>query len=166
MNKQDVIDLIKAIKNIGVEVWLDGGWGVDALIGAQTRMHNDVDIFIEKKNAEAINALLTERGYHQTKTDFTTQDHLVWLDKNKRIVDLHLFEFAEAGKLYFEDTAYPSEVISGIGKIGEIEVRCLTADAQVLFHQGYEHDNNDIHDVLMLCKKFKIAVPSQYKQKS
>jgi len=37
MNIADVIDLYTQLENLGIEVWLDGGWGVDALLGEQTR---------------------------------------------------------------------------------------------------------------------------------
>ena len=30
----------------------DGGWGVDALLGTQTRVHNDIDLFVEKSIAK------------------------------------------------------------------------------------------------------------------
>jgi lincosamide nucleotidyltransferase A/C/D/E len=33
-----------------VTVWVDGGWGVDALLGEQTRPHKDLDIAIEEKD--------------------------------------------------------------------------------------------------------------------
>jgi lincosamide nucleotidyltransferase A/C/D/E len=166
MTKQDAIDFLSALQNMGVGVWLDGGWGVDALVGRQTRLHNDIDIFIEKKNAEAVIGLLTAKGYAETETDFTTQDHEQWRDGHGRIVDLHLFEFAEPGKAVFENTEYPSEVLGGIGQIGEITVRCLTAEAQVLFHQGYEFDDNDRSDVLLLCERFGIPVPEEFRERT
>ena len=31
---------------LGIEVWIDGGWGVDALLGECTRPHQDLDIII------------------------------------------------------------------------------------------------------------------------
>lgn len=52
---------------------------------------------------------------------------------------------------------------SGIGKIGDKKVRCIDAENQVLFHLGYEHDENDMHDVKLLCERFDIPVPSEYK---
>jgi len=33
MNEKDVIDLLEKIEQIGIEVWIDGGWGVDAPLG-------------------------------------------------------------------------------------------------------------------------------------
>ena len=31
---------------LGIKVWIDGGWGVDALLGECTREHQDLDIMI------------------------------------------------------------------------------------------------------------------------
>lgn len=42
-------------------------------------------------------------------------------------------------------------------------VRCIDAENQVLFYLGYEHDENDMHDVKLLCERFNIPVPSEYK---
>ena len=48
---KDVIDLITLAESQGIEVFLDGGWGVDALLGEQTREHQDIDLFVRKKQA-------------------------------------------------------------------------------------------------------------------
>ena len=54
MNEKDVIDLLEKIEQIGIDVWIDGGWGVDALLGRQTRPHNDIDIFVQKKDDQKL----------------------------------------------------------------------------------------------------------------
>jgi lincosamide nucleotidyltransferase A/C/D/E len=41
-----LVDLLQLFESAGIEVWLDGGWAVDALLGAQTRPHKDVDIIL------------------------------------------------------------------------------------------------------------------------
>jgi lincosamide nucleotidyltransferase A/C/D/E len=154
MNENDAVDLLKKAENIGVNVWITGGWGVDALVGRQTRPHNDIDIFIEKKDAAAFIEMLCSNGYRETKMEYTTDDHTVWRDDGNRTIDLHLLEFTEAGMLRFENEIYPSELFNGKGAIGGITVRCLTAEAQLQYHQGYEHREEDVHDVLLLCKTF------------
>ena len=50
MTSGDVIELYSTLGALGVEIWIDGGWGVDALLGGQTRPHKDLDISIEKKD--------------------------------------------------------------------------------------------------------------------
>jgi lincosamide nucleotidyltransferase A/C/D/E len=42
MTAEDVIELYTGLDDVGVEVWIDGGWGVDALLGEQTRPHADL----------------------------------------------------------------------------------------------------------------------------
>ena len=48
---KDAIDLITLAESQGIEVFLDGGWGVDALLGEQTREHQDIDLFVRKEQA-------------------------------------------------------------------------------------------------------------------
>ena len=102
--------------------------------------------------------ILLSNGYIETKMDYTTDDHTVWRNASDRVVDLHLFEYEEAGMLRFENEIYPSDIFNGKGTIGEISVRCLTAEAQLLYHQGYEHNEKDIHDILLLCQTFGLRV--------
>jgi hypothetical protein len=44
MTSGPLIELLQLFESAGIEVWLDGGWAVDALLGTQTRPHKDVDI--------------------------------------------------------------------------------------------------------------------------
>ncbi|ANS66789.1 aminoglycoside nucleotidyltransferase, putative [Streptomyces lincolnensis] len=43
------------------------------------------------------------------------------------------------------------------GAIGGTTVRCLPADQQVRFHQGYEPSERDRHDMAQLRRAFGIA---------
>ena len=53
VSEKDAIEIINYASKIGVKVYLDGGWGVDALLKRQTRPHNDIDLFIEETNRES-----------------------------------------------------------------------------------------------------------------
>ena len=46
----DACEILSWAYNNNIEIWLDGGWGVDALLGKETRQHNDIDLFVEEKN--------------------------------------------------------------------------------------------------------------------
>ncbi len=163
VNKEDAIEIILYAEENEIDIWLDGGWGVDALLGEETRHHNDIDLFVEEKNGKTFIEILKEKGFTEVIEAYTTTDHMVWKDAKDRIIDLHVFEFNEQGDLIFEGKSYPSNVFSGIGEIGDKVVKCINAENQVLFHLGYEHDENDIHDVRLLCERFNIPVPSVYK---
>jgi lincosamide nucleotidyltransferase A/C/D/E len=58
----DVIDFYRTVTQLGIEVWIDGGWGVDALLGLQTRSHKDLDIVIEQKHVAALRQYLCIKG--------------------------------------------------------------------------------------------------------
>src|SRR4051812_46761814 len=44
MTAADVVELVRVLRVHNVDVVLDGGWGVDALLERQTRPHADLDI--------------------------------------------------------------------------------------------------------------------------
>ena len=163
VNEKDAIEIIFYAEENEIAIWLDGGWGVDALLGEETRVHNDIDLFVEKSNSKKFLEIIKEKGFAEVVEAYTTTDHTVWKDDKGRIIDLHIFKFDEQGYLVFEGETYPPEVFSGIGKIGDKEVKCIDAKNQVLFHLGYEHDENDVHDVRLLCERFNIPIPNEYK---
>jgi lincosamide nucleotidyltransferase A/C/D/E len=43
MDAPEVVDLYRTLEKLGVRIWIDGGWGIDALLGKQTRAHADLD---------------------------------------------------------------------------------------------------------------------------
>lgn len=63
MTAQGALELIMLFEQNQIEVTLDGGWGVDALLGEQTRVHTDVDIVIPYKDLAGLRRLLEARGY-------------------------------------------------------------------------------------------------------
>jgi lincosamide nucleotidyltransferase A/C/D/E len=108
----------------------------------ETRPHNDIDLFVEKINSKKFIDIIKEKGFNEIIESYTTTSHTVWKDAKYRIIDLHIFEFSEQGYLVFEGEAYPADVFSGIGKIGDKVEKCIDAENQVLFHLGYEHEKN------------------------
>jgi hypothetical protein len=44
MNPAQVLQVLDRLDANGVTGWLDGGWGVDAVLGEQTRPHEDLDL--------------------------------------------------------------------------------------------------------------------------
>ncbi len=41
-------------------------------------------------------------------------------------------------------------------------VRCIPPEWMVKFHSGYTLDENDYHDVRLLCERFGIPLPEEY----
>ena len=159
----DVKQILQLAIDAEIKVFLDGGWGVDALIGYETRAHNDIDIFVEKKDYQSFIQIMRDNGFYEIRMEYTTTSHTVWEDVKKRIIDLHCFEYTENNEILYEGTCFPSSIFSGKGKIDGIEVSCIEPYSQVMFHLGYEFDENDVHDVKLLCETFQIEFPDEYR---
>lgn len=160
---QDACEILSLTEKHGIMVFLDGGWGVDALIGRETRVHNDIDLFVEGTEYDRFIDILKTRGFSEVVEEYTTENHTVWKDDKDRIVDLHQFTYGQNDTIYYEGELFPKAVFSGRGRIGDIAVNCIEPQSQVMFHLGYEHDENDIHDVMLLCDTFDIPVPEAYR---
>ena len=46
----------------------------------------------------------------------------------------------------------------------DIMISCIEPLSQLMFHLGYEHDENDIHDVILLCEEFQITLRMNIKE--
>ena len=44
MNAEQVLEVLDLLKRSGIDPWVDGGWGVDAIVGTQSRSHGDLDL--------------------------------------------------------------------------------------------------------------------------
>ena len=65
VNKKDAIEIITYAEETGINIWLDGGWGVDALLEIETREHNDIDLFVEVENGIKFTGILKEKGFNE-----------------------------------------------------------------------------------------------------
>ena len=148
ITEKDAIDLINLAESLGITVFLDGGWGVDALLGRQTREHQDIDLFVEETQAARFIRALHQQGFKERTEAYSTPQHIVFADADGRTVDLHLFTYTSDGEIVFEGETYPADTFSGEGCIGEKKVSCIPPQAQVAFHTGYVFDENDVKDVL------------------
>jgi len=77
MSADVVVQLLQLFEQHGIEVVVDGGWGVDALLGEQTRFHADLDIAVEHKDVPKLRALLEARGYKDVLRDDTRDCNFV-----------------------------------------------------------------------------------------
>jgi lincosamide nucleotidyltransferase A/C/D/E len=165
MLAQDVLDTVSVLETAGVIVWLDGGWGIDALVGEQTRPHDDLDLVLALEHMDAAWQALAGRGYVVVEDEMPTR--CVVRDAAGRKIDFHpvTFDVDGGGVQRLQDGStfrYPPDGFRGRGRVGERGVRCLTADVQALCHLGYEPDEHDHHDMLLLGERCGIALPAPY----
>jgi len=165
MQAHDVLEVINQLENVDVSVWLDGGWGVDALVGTQTREHSDIDVVIPLEQVPLALQALQAIGYAINEDELPTR--FVMRDAHGRSIDFHtvIFDHEGDGIQQLQDGRlfhYPSHGFTGTGQIENQTMHCLTAEVQVLCHLGYEPDENDYHDMFLLEKHFKIRLPAPY----
>jgi hypothetical protein len=56
LDATDVLAILDELDRAGLVAWLDGGWGVDALLGEHTRPHQDLDLAIARDDLAAVEA--------------------------------------------------------------------------------------------------------------
>jgi lincosamide nucleotidyltransferase A/C/D/E len=161
MSAADVVEALRLFEAHGIDVWVDGGWGVDALIGEQTRPHADLDIALPHADVPNLRALLEARGYRDVPRDDTRDCNFVLGDAHGREVDVHSYTFDADGRHVF-GCEYPADSLTGHGSISGYPVKCISPEWLVKFHTGYPLDETDYRDVLALCRRFGLALPAEY----
>jgi lincosamide nucleotidyltransferase A/C/D/E len=161
MIAKDVLELVELFEQTHIEVILDGGWGVDALLGYQTRPHADLDIVLLYRDVPRLRELLDSTGYTDVPRPDTRLVNFVMGDERGHEIDIHTYTFDRENHPE-EGLDYPLEVLNGSGSILGHPVRCIDAYNMVLFHSGYTLDENDYRDVKALCQCFGFAMPAEY----
>lgn len=148
----DATEIHDALAGSGFEYWIGGGWGVDALVGRQTRDHDDLDISIPSPTLRAVLDLVAAMGF---------EPHADWLptrialrDEQGREIDIHPLVFESDGSAWLpglDDSRflYPADSFTS-GTIGDRTVPCISAELQAVFHTGYEPQPKDIADIATL----------------
>lgn len=166
MTAVGAVSLYNQFEKLGIKIWIDGGWGVDALLGEQTRSHEDLDIVVQNKDVPKLRESLEAKGYKDINRDDTRAWNFVLGDNEGHLVDVHAITFdAKGNGLYGpaeKGVMYPAGSLTGTGKINGRRVWCITAEYLVRFHTGYPLHETDLKDVSALCKRFGIFPPEEY----
>jgi len=161
MPVEAVLEFVQLLKSHGIEVILDGGWAVDAQLGYQSRSHEDLDVAVFHKDVPAIRRLLERRGFSIVPRGDSWECNFVYGNRDGHLIDIHSCSF-DADNQHIYGVPYTWEALSGMGVIQGTPVRCIPPEILVEYHTGYPLDENDYHDVKLLCAKFGLAVPSDY----
>ncbi len=89
-------------------------------------------------------------------------------DGEDNLVDIGTVSFDEEGRGVYRggkggEVRFSSDAFRGHGSIGDVEVRCLTPEAQMQAHSGYEPSPKDAHDVRLLCEAFGLTALPPYR---
>jgi len=152
MTLEQMLAVLDAVRSVGCRFWLEGGWGVDALAGRQTRPHRDVDVDIDAAFEDAVLTALQELGY-AIETDWRPNRVELgapgrgWVDVHPLVIDDE-----GNGRQAALDGGWhelPRSFFT-VGRLGDITVPCVSVEAQRLFHSGYELREIDLYDLALL----------------
>jgi lincosamide nucleotidyltransferase A/C/D/E len=145
-------EVLGALDRAGVEAWLAGGWGVDALLGEQTRPHLDLDLVFDADHDGERRALasLAERGFAEmgrepVRTHWWSE-RIALSDDQGHVVDMH----PVSGEAFIAAVGPAGFVM---GKVAGRPVRCLARSVQLRLHEGYEPTAADRADVALLRER-------------
>lgn len=154
-------------ESLGLSVWLDGGWGVDALLGRQTRPHRDLDILIPTDDAVRLVAALRAHGFEDIPTDDRSDRNFVMGHPDRGEIDFHVFHLQPDGSAVYGpgdiDFVITTEELSARGTVSGRECRCLTPEYQMRSHTGYPLAESDIADVRALGEHFGLPLLPAHK---
>jgi lincosamide nucleotidyltransferase A/C/D/E len=163
---RDVLEIVGALASAGIASWLDGGWGVDALLGEQTRSHQDVDLVVELRHVPLMREILA--GYGFELIEGVPESNFVLRDGRDREVDVHPVRFDDAGNGIYRmedggDWVYTAAGFGGHGTVDGHRVKCLTPEMQMVGHAGgYAPHETDVHDMRLLHERFGTTLLGPY----
>ena len=165
MTAAAVVEIVELLDAASVEICLDGGWGVDALLEAQSREHRDLDVILDVAALPGLRNALAAAGFREKPGGSAT--NFVLVDPRGREIDVHGIAFDARGFGVFRlpdgrTWPFPPSAFLGEGRVAGRKVRCLSAEAQVQCHgQGYAPVEKDLHDMERLQGKFGVVLPLQ-----
>lgn len=152
MSAHDAVSLYGTIAAGGIRCWVMGGWGVDAVLRAETRPHHDLDLLVSVEDLGALLEWFASHGFSR---------NLIWAEENRwvniggisrptafvevdgsgREIDVHVVELIDhAAPRVLCDVPwrFDDRSLEAVGVIAGNEVRCVSAKTQLQMHTGYE----------------------------
>jgi len=158
MPAEDVIKVLDGLAGAAVETWVVGGWGVDALLGHQSRPHSDLDLIMAADGPalQRARATLSALGYSRQLEEELPDNgpmsrRLVAVNSLGQCVDIHPVNLSTAP---FAPRAANGSMLSTplvTGRLGAHPVPCVSAEVHLalkMFHERLsplgEKDHDDI----------------------
>jgi lincosamide nucleotidyltransferase A/C/D/E len=170
VSAQDVVRIYQHLLDRDIQIWLSGGWGIDALVGEQTRPHKDLDVIMLLDDVVRARELLSRDGYSLKElwsenrpavdaAGVETATAFVLNDAEGREFDAHAMRLdAKRNGIPAweapEGFIFRPQDLAGEGFVAGYAVKCLSPEAQVLFHTGYELPDEHARDMKLLQEVF------------
>lgn len=157
-SKESFLMVLDILEKLNIRYWVEGGWGIDVLIGKQTREHRDIDIDFDADFEALLMDRLLQIGYRITSDCRPSRVEL--LHPEHGYIDIHPFVIEESGNMkqanpqggwfdleagWFSQSVFEGRLIP-----------CVSFEGQPIFHSGYdlrEVDKADLNELNMAFSK-------------
>src|SRR5207248_5983686 len=139
MQSDEVLHVLDRLAAQRTVAWVDGGWGVDALLERQTRDHSDLDLVIDAAAVPGLKATLLAEGFEVVRDWLPTA--IAFTHPDGRAIDLHPIELTLDGggdQVQLDGIERFHYAAPTTGRIGGRVVACCSVETQVAAHLGYE----------------------------
>jgi lincosamide nucleotidyltransferase A/C/D/E len=164
VSAKDVIRIHQRLLDEGIQIWVVGGWGIDALLGEQTRPHKDLDVImllddvvrmreLLERDSYRLKMLWEENRWAADAQGIETATAYVLHDSEGREFDMHAMRLDDQGngipEWEAEGFMFTKEDLAGEGTIDGVAVKCISPESQVVCHTGYEIPDEQLRDKQM-----------------
>lgn len=163
MRASDVVQVLDALDRAGVPAWLAGGWGVDALLGGQTRRHHDLDIVVNGNDGSERGAVTVLDGLGFVTVEARAPAGM-WMplkavlrDGGGRTIELLSVPLHSDGTTMVLSLPAGLSVVPAAFAVGQIAGRpapCLAPAVQIMFHGGFRPTAAQRRDEELLRARF------------
>ncbi len=101
-----LFELIDKCKEKEIEIWIVGGYGLDALYGSLTRDHGDIDLIVWEKDLLAVGKMVEEMGFMKDANEAEKNKKVYRPEATVAVNDLFKIEF---GSIEFYGQFFPKE---------------------------------------------------------
>ena len=167
MPAEVAVEILGDLQEAGVTATVGGGWGVDALLGEQTRPHWELDLRVPAPDLDRLIVVFVKHGIDRiypwsgdrpgTSCCTTEGLNASTYTPTSRCPRVSFTGASVAG--------IPSLSASWLAKVRIIgvPVRCETPESALERHTGYQPRPSDLLDVGHLFDKFRLPVPDGYR---
>ena len=149
MPAERVREIYQLLDREGVRCWIVGGWGIDALVGRETRPHKDLDLLLVRREHVRAWRVLHRSGF---SFDYTWEEstEVVWggpeeialptayvlTDGDGGQVDVHVLG-DDLSPMWITGRALIAGALDASGTVDGLPVACMSAPMQRIAHTGY-----------------------------
>ncbi|HEY8325169.1 MAG TPA: hypothetical protein VIG77_11800 [Ktedonobacterales bacterium] len=162
LSADNAVALCQLLEQGAIRFWVMGGWGLDALLRRQTRLHKDLDILVLLDDLTRLQSLLDEHGFvrkliwKESRWVEMASGRLptafVAADIQGRELDVHIIEATTGGSIiqHFDPPwPFPTD-IAAQGRISRVAVSCVSRETQIAMHTGYSLPESHLRDLELL----------------